>query len=233
MFCTHITGDEKKAADQVIQQYISAIGGLQNLNKVESLIIEGRVVMKWVDREKVIKKQIIIKKSPDCYRQEWLYPDKTIILSTSQFGSWQHHLKTGQVKGWDFPSRSPIFKLFHQSILGPFINPSEKGVSFEKVPMINPRKDAWVQLRMKYKDEEIADLFFNTKSGLLVKKTTPKYTILYLDYRRFSGLLFPCRIIEIVKGESYQHIDLYDSIKINPKIGDYLFIKPGHQKKKD
>ena len=224
------TNNNQQMVREIIGKYIEALGGIEKLSLIKTLIIEGSVKMAWPESEKVIKRQRILKKAPDFYRQEWYYPNRTIIMATSKFGNWQKNIDKDKILPWKFPEKSKNFQLFHQRILGPLISSEKNEHSFYLDEDWNYQEGEHVKLILKSQGKTIADLYFDKKTGLIIKKDTPGITIFYHDYKKFDGILFPCRIIEKVNNTSYQHIDLIDSIKVNVNIDDQLFKYPKFQK---
>ncbi len=205
---------------KVIENYINALGGRNNLNKVK----DRTTVMKGDIKGKKIT-MTIYQKAPDKMKQEIIDgPIKQFIYFNGQKGTMKVEDKTLDVKG------SELENLKYGAMMDLLTNLDSLGIKLKldgmdkingketyKVDMIFPSGVMWAQ-------------YFDPHTWLKVKESeeikVPRGTFIqntYLsDYRIIDGVKYPFAVKQTI-GE--QQLDFkVISIKINTGLSDSLFV---------
>lgn len=205
---------------KVIENYINALGGRDNLNKVK----DRTTIMDGIIKGKNIK-MTIYQKAPDKLRQEIIDgPIKQVTCFNGQKGIMKVEDKTLDVKG------SELENLKYGAMMDLLTNIDSLGVKLKldgmdkvngkdayKVDMIFPSGIMWAQ-------------YFDPHTWLKVKESeeikVPRGTFIqntYLsDYRDIDGVRYPFTVKQSI-GD--QRLDFkVISIKINTGLSDSLFV---------
>jgi len=204
---------------KVLDNYIEALGGKANLNKVKdrTTIMTGNVRGREIT-------MTIYQKAPDKMRQNIIAGQlKQDVYFNGKQGIMKVADKTIDVKG------SELEKLKYESTLGLLTHIDSLGIKLKlegtaevkgkdtyKVAMIFPSGTKWIQ-------------YYNTKTWLKIKETknikVPQGTFTeetYLgDYKEVDGVMYPFALLQSIGSQQLNFT--VTSIKINTGLSDSLF----------
>ncbi len=205
---------------KVIDNYINALGGRDNLNKV----VDRTTVMKGSIKGKKIT-MTIYQKAPDKMKQEIIDgPIKQYSYFNGRKGIIKVEDKTLDVKG------SELENLKYGAMMNLMTNCDSLGIKLKldgedkvngkdayKVDMIFPSGIMWAQyfdpdtwLKVKESEE------INVPRGIFIQNTY------FSDYRDIDGVKYPFTVKQTI-GE--QHLDFkVVSVKVNTGLSDSLFV---------
>lgn len=215
--------------DQVIQKYLSVIGGEEKIKKINSKIIRYRVFM--IKRGGYLMEQIV--KRPG-------------LLKIGRPGSQQFTLYDGK-KAWRVMGKDRmemkgrvIDHLKKMTDLdGPFIDWKQKGTALKYIGTDRFEFSSLYHIKMIFPNSEEKDYYFETDSGLLVKLIEPSFLLLnnkltsgpdniyyYYDYRDVDGIKFPFLWVQTDENLEHMHVFVVESIGLNEPIDDVVFKRP-------
>jgi hypothetical protein len=206
-------------AKEIFKNYINAIGGRQNLNRIED---RTTLMESEINKHKI--KITIYQKAPDEMRQIITTgPIEQNIYFDGEYGLMEAAGKKINITG------SELEKLKYESMINFITNLDSLGVKLKyagfeevtgkhtyKIEMLLPSGSIWIQN-------------FDTKTFLKVKETVDvpavnrifKQETFYGDYREVDGIKYPFSIIEIL-GSQNMYLKVI-AVKINTGIGESLF----------
>jgi zinc protease len=214
--------DDSTKAHQIIENYISAIGGKKNLGMVEDRItyMHGNI-----DSTKI--EMTIYQKAPDLLRQ------KIKIGSVKEDVYFDDKSGVMYSGGKSFPIKGPeLEKLKYESYMKLLLNFDTLGIKlkYDSLETLNGEKAYRVEMILPYSFEWTQ--YYNTKTNLKLKEVKeidmPAEQVtqetIFSDYKDVNGVKYPFKLIQNIGPQTF-HFEV-DSIKINTGIKDNLFQIP-------
>ncbi|MCS7052941.1 MAG: hypothetical protein NZM09_04315 [Ignavibacterium sp.] len=205
--------------EEIIERYISAIGGAENLNKVQdrTTIMRGNAMDQTITL-------IIKQKAPNKFRQEIKVAGMDQVLI---YDGEKAVMKIGDQQ-MDVPEEQ-LDQLKVEAAMELLLNPEEYGVTFsyEGEEMVDNKKcDV---LKMQTESGVISKIYFDKESGLKVleKKSTVtpmgsmEQTIEFSDYKEVAGVKYPHKLKQSFGPQSVEVT--VSSIKVNTNLSDDIF----------
>ena len=217
-----------QSVDDIINQYITARGGIDRLNSVKSVYFEGTRQMMGSEVEVKVTKV-----------------DGKLFRTDFEFGGNSGYTIVTPEKGWSYiPMRSdkpneipaPILKSMQSQldVSGPLVNYKEKGYTATLKGKENINGSDAYDIQLTSADGKQVDYFIDSKTNLLVrtKQMTeggrngggqPKEVITdFKDYTDVDGVKFPHTIATEGEGMGAGTMT-FDKIEINKPVDDKLY----------
>lgn len=209
-------------AQQIIDKFVSTIGGRNNYGKITSLKYEGTV-----NSNGRTASIVIYKKAPDLF----YYSTKTgrgeMTLGYNGKTAWQQAVwGSRELKGDDLEG----IKLESDFYTPADITPNYSGLKFNDVSIING--DTVYVVEGKASQHRNIKLYFNTRTGLLERvillNNTPLGSIPeetdFKDYRNVNGILIP---FEMYRANNDRVEDIkFENITANTSVDNKIFDMP-------
>jgi predicted Zn-dependent peptidase len=198
-------------ANKVLNAYIDAIGGKENLNKVNSVLITAEAelqpgVMMNLELKKTIKNQ---------FAQEIKAMGQS-VMKTVIDGESGYMVMQGQRKDM---SDDEIKDAQAESSPFPEVNYLNGGVTLEKIEKVDGEK----AYKIKVNDELTS--YYSVETGLKIKdiKVTPmgESAMFYSDYQEISGVKYPFKFSQTMGPRKFDFI--VKEIKVNEGVSDADF----------
>lgn len=212
--------------DDIISHYIEARGGMDQINLIESIQMEGVKRMLGMDLLLRITKV-----------------NRKLFHALYRVGKQYNGVIVTPDKGWKFSSEEyDLFKMslsqlsdlkMEMDIFGPLIHHKEKGYKllYEGKEWVN--ENLCYRVRLKSNDGNAGFYFIDIKTHLLIQSRTQSTTLQgslsgsyeivhqFLEYQEFHGILFPTIVINESSRESFSiH---FQNIELNVKVEDSLY----------
>jgi Photosynthetic reaction centre cytochrome C subunit len=212
--------EARPSAESLFQKYEQAIGGSAAIGKITSRYLKGTVSSAFGNSE---------------YEQYNKTPDKFWVLTSTPRGARVQAWDGSQ--GWTKTDRvEPVRDTFDAKYNSDFYRNLKfvdryKGARVFRKEKVGDR-DAWVVM-VRIPDSPLSDmLYFDTDSGLLLRRTTLRRTALgplpstadFDDYRNVGGVKMPFKVT-LSTPDSLQNIQVSE-IKINVPVEDTRFAMP-------
>ncbi|MGB7062065.1 MAG: tetratricopeptide repeat protein [Candidatus Zixiibacteriota bacterium] len=205
-----------KNAEQVIDSYLRAIGGKENLHKIKTL----KLIL--TDLNSVNQEVALFR-----YYKYPYFCRQTVVRSGNSS-------VTDGKKVWIVTSEGrkenpqSNFK-YVPDIYGDFIDYKKRGISYKLLGIEALDSQVMYRLLKTYKDGHTREYYFSAESGLFVMERRDfgigKDIKRYYDWREVEGILFPHLFVVTSKvGLGHSHGSIMKEIKINEPLDDSLFI---------
>jgi hypothetical protein len=209
--------EQKITKEEVINNYLKALGGEENIKKINSRTIKYKVFrlkMGGYDMESVVK--------------------RTGYLKIARPGAPQYSLfengKAWRVSGEQKRElKGPVVENFRKmaDIDGPFIDYEKKGITVTYKGMVPMEFSQLSHLEVLYKDGSKRDYYFDNDTGLIYMVKQPSFRMInnkisrgpttihyYYDYREVEGVKFPFSWIQTDEKLEHMHLFKVESIKL-------------------
>jgi hypothetical protein len=203
---------------QVINKYLSAIGGMDRVKKLTSKTIKYKVFM--VKRggyamEQVVKRPGYLKIGrPGASRYTLLEDNRAWRVNGDQ----KQEVKGGVVN--QFKRKADMD--------GPFIESSSKGIGIKYLGKERFEFSQLHHLEVSFKDGTKKHYYFEHDSGLLTIVKEPSFLLInnkisegptsiyyYYDYREVDGLKFPFLWVQTDKNLEHMHVFIVEKIELD------------------
>lgn len=218
-----------QTADEVINKYLQAIGGKDQISKITSLYTEG--TMEIMGMQGVIKSTILNGKGS---KQDIEIMGTTITSCYTDKEGWSINPMAGGTSAEPMPE-AQYNAGKEQIIVGaPFIGYAEKGY---KVEMLGTEAvdgaDAY-KVKMVSPENITATYFFDAGTGLLVKSVAQAEMqgqmvdneTIFSDYRDTEGVLQPYKMVLNMAGGQFIMTATITKIEVNKPVEEAFFAKP-------
>ncbi len=210
---------------QILEHYVQALGGADALNKINTRIVKGS----RIGADGVLVPEEVYQKAPDKILTTISYPQVVFSNGFNGTVAWGHSSRDGAAPLADqLVAQIKRDAVFYKELKIEQLYPSLTVLG--KTPVRD--MDAYV-VQAKPTDGPIEKLFFDVKTGLLVRRYTESDTVLgklglqtdYEDYREVDGVKqpflihwsFPGRVWGRKVDEIKQNVSL-DDAKFNPLV---------------
>ncbi len=236
-------GIQAQTADEIIDNYLDAIGGKEKLEKLEGLHIKAKAQTQGME----IPAEI------------YMFNDGKILMKFNFQGkeitqmafdgneAWGMNMMNQKPEKLDKEATENIKRNAKDEFPIPFLNYKKKGykVEFMGKEEIEGTETYKIKLTehpiMKDGKEvpEISYYYFDTENYVPIVKETPitegpyqgkKVQEVYSDYQEVNGIYFPFTTTNKFNGMTGQTVKI-DSIELNPKLDDSAFKFPENQAK--
>lgn len=207
-----------KDAEQVIDMYLQAIGGKENLVKIKTVKLT-LTLLNSVNQEVAFYRYY---KYPHFYRQ-------TVVRSGNSIVTDGKTVWRVTSEGWKENPQSNY--RYVPDIYGDFIDYEKRGISYKLLGIEALDSQMMYRLLKTYKDGRTREYYFSAESGLFVMERRDfgigKDIKRHYDSREIEGILFPhLSVVTNEVGLGHSHGAIIKEIKINESLDDSLFIEP-------
>jgi hypothetical protein len=226
-----VSAKAQQTADDVVQKYTAAMGGLDAFNKISSVKMTGNISTQGMDLPLTI--QIVNGKG---MRSDVEVPQmgQTITSAYSNDIGW----KINPLQGSSTPTKvtgTELNELKSQATLATqLMDYKARGHKLELLgeETLDGAKVAKIKLTNK-DDGKITTYFIGTKDNLLIKSVSIKevqgnqteISTVYSDLKDFGGIKFSMTRSMQMNGEEFQAI-VFSNIELNAKIDEKIFVMP-------
>ncbi len=221
-----------QSVDDIISQYITARGGIDKLNSIQSIYLEGTRQMMGSEVEVKVTKV-----------------EGKLFRTDFEFGGNNGYTIVTPDKGWSYiPMRSdkpneipaPVLKSMQSQldIAGPLVNYKSKGYQAELKGKENINGSDAYNIQLTSADGKNINYYIDTKTNLLVQTRQmseggrngggqPKEIVTnFKDYTEVNGIEFPQTIVTEGEGMGGGAMT-FDKIEINVPVDEKMY-KPGN-----
>ncbi len=186
---TSFTGTSQ-TADEIIDKYITAIGGKENWKKINSLRMEGQVEVQGL--EIPFTMQAVNGKG---VRTDGEFQGNAFIDITTPTKGWSQNPMAGKATLQPISEDELKQKVDELDIQGPFIDYKEKGNTVEFLGKDEEDGNEYYKIKLTTKNNNETTYFFDTKTYLVYKQETiskqqgqdMKVVVKSLDYQPVDG----------------------------------------------
>lgn len=219
---------EAQDIDDIINNMVKAIGGLEKIKEINTAVIEGRIYRGAMEIPMVIKV-----KKPDKVRIEITIQDKTMVQAYDGKTAWQIIPFMGTMETENIPDEEAKMLIEQADLDGPFIDYKQKGNKIELVGEEELEGNKVYKLKIIKKSGDISyfcidkDSFIPLKRSVVIKKGDAKVVVDFIlsDYKAVDGVMTPFTIENKIDGQVATSI-IIGEVKYNVEIEPEIFEKP-------
>lgn len=224
-----------QTADELMEKNLQATGGKEKNEAVKSLRMTGKMVaMQGMEIPMIIELKL-----PDKLRTDITVQGMTAVTAFDGKKGWKTLPFLGK-KDPEPMSEDEIKQVKEQlETMGPLTKYKESGHTMEYVGKEDLEGTPAYKLKLTRKSGDVAHLYLDAESYLVVKMTTKTKvqdqeveTEFWMgDYKAVDGILYPHSMEMQVKGMPAKMAMSYSKVEVNPAIDDSRFAMPAAEKK--
>ena len=219
-------------AAQIVEQNISARGGLAAWRAVDSMTIVGKIALGKSDPQVSF---VLNVKRPRKARIEVRFNGETAIHLYDGQNAWKLMPFLDRYEVEPYPSQEMNEAPAGLDLDGPLMDYEAKGAFLELEGMDKVEDREAYRLRLTTKDGTVRHIWVDAQTFLDAKvDATPRrfngqlhsMATYYRDYKLVQGLMIPHLFETVLEGVTQTEKVTIESVAINPKLDDKLFTKP-------
>jgi hypothetical protein len=212
-----------QSADEIVDKHIAAIGGKENWNKVNSMVMEGSLNV--MGREVGVKITQVHNKGS---RQDISVAGMSGYEITTPTGGWVFMPFQGQAKPEPIPADAVKEALDDLDLHGNLVDYKAKGHSVELLGKEDVEGTECYKLKVNRKNSGEQTIFVDPDSYLIVRAITKRkamgqemeMTSNLSDYKEVNGVKVPFSV-----SQQFGTV-VFSSVKINEPVDEKLFAAP-------
>ncbi|MBX7045663.1 MAG: hypothetical protein K1X86_07475 [Ignavibacteria bacterium] len=183
-----------QTADDVVNAYIKAIGGMEKINSIKSAKVSGKFSAGSMDINFTR-----LYKRPGKMKMEMQIQGMTMIQATDGTSAWMLNPFQGAREPEKMSELDAKSLNNNADLESKIVNYSEKGGKAEFIGKEDMEGTEVNKVKLTDKDGDVSYFFFDTQSGLLLKQSTKRKIgekevatdFIYGNYKSVEGFLFP------------------------------------------
>ncbi len=226
IFSFAVLATSAQTADEVIQKYSAALGGLDAFNKVTSAKMTGTVTQQSVDMP--ITTQLINNKAA---RTDIEVMGYQIINVYANGAGWKQNHFAGVETPTEITGTELIEAKAQASLVNHLMDYKNRGHKVELLGQEDVEGVKCYKISLVNKDDNKTTTYFiNVADYILIKSVTPRemqgqqveVDTFYSDFKEVNGLKFAMTRTQKVMGQDFASIKL-DKIELNVTIDESIF----------
>lgn len=222
-------------AAQIVDKSVAARGGLQGWRAVQAISFSGKMDAGGKGKDIVQLPFVLEMKRPRKMRVEIEFAKQKALQVYDGVNGWKVRPFLGRNDVEPFSPEEANSAAMEPDLDGLLVDYATKG---NKVELEGTEKveghDAY-KLKVTTKANQLRHVWVDSQSFLEVKidgvprrmDGRPRPVQIYLrDYKAVNGLMFPYTLETVVQGFQPSHKMTIETVTVNPKLEDSLFVKP-------
>ena len=219
-----------QTADDIINNYIKTIGGMQKIEAIKTLRRTGRF-QGGGGFQAAIREE---NKRPNLVRQEFTFQGLTGITAWNGRTGWKIEPWEGKKDAEALGEEEMKAIVEDADLAGPLVNYQQKGNRVEYLGMEPVEGTDAYKLRVTLKSGDVRTYYMDTDYYVPIKIDTQRtvrgeqreYEMSLGDYKEVAGVYFPHSIEQNAKGSQNKQKTTYDKIEANVDMPDSEFNPP-------
>ncbi|MCS6991839.1 MAG: hypothetical protein NZL95_08255 [Chitinophagales bacterium] len=221
-----------QTADQIIQEYLRAIGGLEKLKKVQTVKMTGNFVQGTLTIP-----MTLYQKRPNMHLVEVTFQGMTQKIAYDGKEAWSIDPFQGRTVAAKLDADQTKQQRFQADIDGPLVDYAAKGYKVDYVGKETIDGVPAFHLRLTTQEGDIYDYFFDEETYLLIKEksnvkmqdgSVESQEINFSDYKEINGLLIPhsMEMVGEFQGQKFSSYINIESVVHNVPLDESMFRMP-------
>jgi len=211
------TADDKHSADEIINDYVNAMGGVQKLASITNIYMEGEININGGKRQ--TRKWVVNNKG---VRTEFTFSGITSYTIVRQDSGWTYSPNRGRKKPEPMTATSVASNRPNLDIEGPLVNYKAKGYKVKYVGTDEIEGTEAYKIEEQINDSLTKTFYVDPDSHFIMRVRTKssmagRVNISATDYSNYTktadGYIFPMEVGNVK----------YTLVKVNTEINDNLF----------
>ena len=224
-----VSGVNSQTVDEVIENHIKAIGGLDKLMALKSVKFTGKFSGGGFE----VPVTYIIKRK-DMVRMDITFQGNAQITAFDGTTAWQINPWTGKKDAEKLPKESEKELKKQADIEGALVNYKDKGYKAELLGKEDMEGTEVFKIKLTDKDDDVTNYYLDTQSYLILKETAKRKIkekeinseTLYGNYQTFEGITFPMSMEIKEAGSDQTQKGVLDKVEMNVEVEDSYFKMP-------
>jgi outer membrane lipoprotein-sorting protein len=217
-----------ESVDDIINNVIKAMGGLEKIKAVKTAVIDGRTYQGAMEIPIMIK----IKK-PNKIRIEVIIQGQTMVQAYDGSVGWQIIPFLGTTEPENSPEEETKMLKMQADLDGPIVDYKEKGNKVELMGEEDMEGNKVYKLKLTMKEGDVHYIYIDKESyvplkrSMSIKKGDSEIIVesIFSDYKSVEGVLIPFTTENKVGGQLTGSF-VIGEIKFNVDLDDSIFTKP-------
>jgi len=233
LFFTGISlSSSAQTVDEVIDKYIKAVGGIENISAVKSMIAKGNVRVMGIDLPVTL-----MFKRDNKFRAEISVQGNLQIQAFDGTTAWQTNPHSGNSNAEKMPVEGVKDMKEKSDFEGLLVNYSQKGYSAELMGKEDMEGSEVYKIKLTNKDNDVTFYYLDAASYFVLKKSGKKivmekeieYEAAFSNYKSYGGVMIALtREFKGKNGGQEQTVTI-ETVDINPVIDDNIFVIPSNK----
>ncbi len=214
--------------DEVLSNYYEAMGGLDKLKSIETLLMTGKMAM----GQGVEAPAKMMQKRPNKVRQEFTFQGMTGIQAYDGDTAWMHMPFMGQTAPELMPEEMAVEFAEGGEMDSPLIDADSRGIALELIGKEDVDGTEAFHIQVTRDNGDVEHHYLDGEYFIPIKVTRTQkamgqeteVAMVMGDYKEIDGMMF-AHSIDISGGQGGVSLIL-DSISVNGDIDDELFSMP-------
>lgn len=217
-------------AEEIVERYVTARGGIQKLRSLKTLRQEGRVDA-GAGRVGLVTREI---KRPGKIRFEFTVQGVTNVFASDGQRGWKVSPLEGEMRPQPLEDEVLTDAREQADIDGPLVDWKVKGSQVELVGREAVDGHDAYKLKVTLKSGRILTAYLDVKSASLLRTDSTRQVrgkqvrieTTFGDYRKTGGILFPHLVEVRAAGRPHLLRIVVDKVEVNPELKDSRFSPP-------
>jgi outer membrane lipoprotein-sorting protein len=227
------------SATEIADKDIAARGGLQAWRTVQTLSFSGK--LDAGGRQHTQLPFVLRMKRPRKTRVELEFQNQTAVQVYDGVKGWKLRPYLGRNDVEPFTADELQAASMESDLDGPLVDYASKGARLELEGMEKVEGHDAYKLKLTAKGGSVRHLWVDAQTFLELKiDGVPRrmdgkmraVQVYYRDYKNVNGLMVPYVLETIVQGATHSHKMNIESVQVNPKLDDSLFLAPKAEARK-
>jgi outer membrane lipoprotein-sorting protein len=231
---TAVAATSTPTADEIVERYVAARGGLKKIRSVQTLRQSGSVTT-GADRRALITREL---KRPNRIRFEFTVQGVTSVFASDGQHGWKVSPFESDMSPQPLPEEVVKEAVEQADIEGPLVDCKGKGHRVELVGREVVAGRETYKLKLTLKSGDVRYDYIDVKSFQEIRTDSTRQfrgrpvqlETTFGDFKKVKGILFPHRIEVTAVGRPNRLRVVVDKIEVNPPISDARFVMPADAK---
>jgi len=222
-----------QTVDEVINNHIKAIGGMDSLSAIKTMVITGTfggggmefpVTMTYKRDYKV--------------RMDISFQGNSQIQAFDGTTAWQINPWSGKKDPEKMPAEGIKSMKEMSDFEGQLVNYKQKGYTAELIGKEDMEGTEVYKIKLTDKDNDVTYFYLDTQSYLILKQSSKRkikeketeQDVYYGNYQPFGGVMMAMSMEFKTKGNDHSQVGTMKTAEINPVVDDAIFVMPEPKK---
>ncbi|HJY64875.1 MAG TPA: hypothetical protein VJ455_12015 [Ignavibacteria bacterium] len=218
-----------QTVDDIINKYIEAIGGMDNLNAIKTMVLTGKFGGGGFEAP-----AIITFKRPDKVKFVMDFQGNSMIQCYDGTTAWQTNPWTGKPDPEKMPAERTKDMKEMADIDGSLVNYKQKGFTAELIGKEDMEGSEVYKIKLTDKDNDVTYYFLDTQTYLLLKESSKRKIKekeieaekFYGNYQKQGGVMMALSVEFRAKGETTGQTGTIEKVEMNVDVDDAIFKMP-------
>ena len=218
-----------QTADEVINKHIDALGGLDKLSSIKTMIISGTFGGGGMEFPVTISYKRDYK-----IRMDISFQGNSQISAFDGTTAWQINPWQGKKDPEKMPAEGIKSMKEMADFEGQLVNYKQKELTVELMGKEDMEGSEVYKIKVTDKDNDVTYYFLDTQSYLILKQSSKRkikekeieQEAFYGNYQPFGGVMMAMSMEIKTKGEDQSQKGTMKTVEINPAVDDSIFVMP-------